>query len=269
MEDTKKSEGTEGMEESKLPVISSAKDIFEKVDTGELVKALENRVTGAWAYEFPMDGKPVKGLSAPGVDEACLFIAQQSQGQTVIRTIPGTLKVTEEPDNFSAEVMAGVYVLGFIKDKPAELMLSTHIGYSKQVKRGVRKDKSTYGIPHAEVLAVRKAERNAKAHAIPDRIKEKIMAMALKKGKVVASDPDSPEESEQSGNGKEQEKKSNGKKDWNLFWMTVKNKGWTQPQAHEKAKELFKIGDSLTELLVEQFDELIEFIRQNPKEKSK
>jgi len=190
--------GIEGIEESKLPIISSAKDIFEKVNTGELVKALENRVTGAWAYQFPMEGKEIRGLSAPGADEACLFIAQESKGQTVIRTIPGSLRVTEEPDCFKAEVTAGVFVLGFIKDKPAELMLSTHIGYSKQMKFGIRKDKSTWDIPHAEVLAVRKAERNAKSHAIPDRIKAEIMKMALKMGKVSPTDTETPESAEPS-----------------------------------------------------------------------
>jgi len=205
--------GTEGIEESKLPVISSAKDIFEEIDPEELVKALEKRVTGAWTYEFPMEGKMVRGLSSVGADETALFIAQKSKGQTVIRIMPGSFKSIEEPDCFKVEVMAGVYVVGFYNGRPTDLLLNSAFGFSKMPKRGIRKDKSTWDIPHAEAIALTKAQRNAKAHLIPDRLKQVIMREALKKGKMAKTDPDSPEESAQNGNGKESERANNGNGD--------------------------------------------------------
>jgi hypothetical protein len=182
--------------------ISSAVDIFDQIDTGELAKYLDKEVTGSWAYEFKLDpSKPaVHGLSSAGANEASRFIAHKSGGQIVIRTM--TLEsVIEEPDCFKATVKAGSYIVGFAGGKPIELLLDTSIGFAKQMKKGSRKDGSTWDIPHAEVIAVTKAERNAKAHLIPERIKAEIIRIALGKGKVAPTDPDSAGEKETNGNG--------------------------------------------------------------------
>lgn len=181
--------------------ISSAVDIFDQIDTGELVKSLDKEVDGAWAYEFSMDGKPVSGLSADGASETCRFIAYKSGGQVVIRVIGFEAPVIEEPNCFKASVKAGCYVTGIVNGKPVELLLNTSIGYAKQLKKGTRKDGTTWDIPHAEVLAVVKAERNAKAHLIPPRIKKVVITKALQKGKVAPVDPDGAGEKEGNGNG--------------------------------------------------------------------
>jgi len=188
--------------------ISSAVDIFDQIDTGELAKYLDREVTGSWAYEFRMDGKPVHGLSAAGANEASRFIAHKSGGQIVIRTM-NLESVIEEPDCFKATVKAGSYIVGFAGGKPIELLLDTSIGFAKQMKKGKRTDPEQikakgefWDIPHAEVLAVTKAERNAKAHLIPDRIKTEIINLALKKGRVSTTDPDGAGEKEGDGNGK-------------------------------------------------------------------
>jgi len=175
-----------------LPSLQSARDLFDKIDTGELVKDLERRVTGAWAYEFRMDGKPVQGLSASGAREAAVTIAHQTGGQLVIRIIgfepPG---VVEEPDCFKASIKAGAYVVGIVQGKVIEILIGTSIGYAKQPKYGKRaqdgptwKKGDKYLIVHAEAHSVSKAERNAISHLIPDRAKEKILEVALHKGKI-------------------------------------------------------------------------------------
>jgi hypothetical protein len=64
-----------------------------------------------------------------------------------------------------------------------------------------------------------------------------------------------------------QKKKSGGKKNWGLFWMTATNKGWSRSEVQKKAMTDYGMKESMNELSEEQYDELIEFIRQNPKEK--
>lgn len=184
-----------GEETETLPILHSAKDLFEQIDTGELVADLEKRVTDAWAYEFQMDGKPVRGLSAAGARESAVAIAHQSGGQLVIRVI-GLESMVEEPDCFKATVKAGAYVIGIVNGKPLELLTATSIGYAKQPKYGIRKDKTKWAVNHAEVIAVSKAERNAIAHLIPDRIKQKILEVALQRGKVQSEEVSAGGESE-------------------------------------------------------------------------
>jgi len=181
--------------------ISSAIDIFEMIDTGELAKHLEKEVTGAWAYIFVdedgkpvlMNGKQVHGLSAIGAHETCRFLSHRTGGQLVIRAI-SLDSVIEEPDCFKASVKAGSYVVGFVSGKPTELLLDTSIGFARQSKTSQKGKK----IIHAEVNAVTKAERNAKSHLIPARIKDEVIKIALRKKKVVIGDPD--ESRENNGN---------------------------------------------------------------------
>lgn len=201
MDEEKKDMNLEVQEDVRtLPTLQSARDLFAQVDTGELVAELRRRVTGAWAYQFPMDGKPVKGLSAPGARESAAFIAHQTGGQLVIRPME-LLPVIEEPDCFKATIKAGLYVIGIDRatGKPIELLTSTSFGYAKQPKYGKRakdnppkwKKGDPYNIAHAESIAVSKAERNAIAHLIPDKIKQAILQTALQEGRV---------ESEEMGN---------------------------------------------------------------------
>lgn len=189
-----------GEETETLPILHSAKDLFEQIDTGELVADLERRVTGAWAYEFQMDGKPIKGLSAAGARESAVAIAHQSGGQLVIRVL-GLESMVEEPDCFKATVKAGAYVIGIVNGKPLELLTATSIGYAKQPKYGIRKDKTKWTVNHAEVIAVSKAERNAIAHLIPDRIKETILRVASQKGRVEQEPVETPNNAPPSKSG--------------------------------------------------------------------
>lgn len=234
-----------GEETETLPILQSAKDLFEQIDTGELVADLEKRVTGAWAYQFPMDGKPVKGLSAAGARESAVAIAHQSGGQLVIRVLgfepPG---VVEEPDCFKASIKAGVYVVGVVQGKVLELLTATSIGYAKQPKYGKRaKDGPTwkkgdrYSIVHAEVHSVSKAERNAIAHLIPDRIKNKILEIALRTGRVESEEVSQPaNEKPPSSNGK------NGitTKQLNLIQRLLKNSKITDQQQADFKKAFNK-----------------------------
>jgi len=184
--------------------ISSAVDIFDQIDTGELAKYLDKEVTGAWAYIFLdengkpvlMNGKEVHGLSAVGANETCRFLAHKTKGQMVIRAIK-LESVIEEPDCFKASVLAGSYIVGFSSGQPIELLLNTSIGFARQSKTSQAGKK----IIHAEVNAVTKAERNAKSHLLPDKITNEVIRIALLKKKVVKGDPDSGEEKQTNGEG--------------------------------------------------------------------
>jgi len=257
-----------GVETEALPVLQSARDLFDRIDTGELVADLEKRVTGNWAYEFRMDGKPVRGLSAAGARESAVAIAHQSGGQLVIRVIgfepPG---VVEEMDCFKSSIKAGVYVVGIVQGKALEILTATSIGYAKQPKYGKRasdgpgwKKGDKYSIAHAEVHAVSKAERNAIAHLIPDRVKQKILEVALQKGKIQLE-----EEGEIfSGNGKTPP--SNGEKgitakQLNLIQRLLKGSKITEQQ-RDDFKKAFDKG-----MTSKQASRWIEFLNDFIKEK--
>lgn len=224
-----------------LPTLQSARDLFAQVDTGELVAELKRRVTGAWAYQFPMDGKPVKGLSAPGARESAAFIAHQTGGQLVIRPME-LFPVIEEPDCFKATIKAGLYVIGIDRPigKSIELLTSTSFGYAKQPKYGKRakdnppkwKKGDPYTIAHAESIAVSKAERNAIAHLIPDKIKQAILKTALQEGRV---------EFEEGGESKnETPLSSNGEKQITTSQLNLIRKLLKSPKVTDQHRDDFK-----------------------------
>jgi len=56
---------------------------------------------------------------------------------------------------------------------------------------------------------------------------------------------------------KPKDKSGNGKRDWNLFWMTAKAKGFSDKILRQIAKTEYGIKESLTELSEDQYDELL------------
>jgi len=58
-------------------------------------------------------------------------------------------------------------------------------------------------------------------------------------------------------------KNGNGKRDWNLFWMTAKAKGFSDKDLRQIAKTEYGIKESLTELSDEQFGQLLERMQKS------
>ena len=168
-------------EEAGLP----AADLFELVNVESLVKILQERIAGAWAYEFPLGNKKVRGLSSPGADEVANYLAKASKGQHVVRIISGTQKVIEEIDEWTVDVEAGVYM---VNSQGNSILLNTSMGSASQPKIGTRVDGSEWDVNHPRTQAIRKACRNAICHLIPEKIKEAVIIAALKAGKVEKED---------------------------------------------------------------------------------
>jgi len=161
------------MEQNKnnLPVLALSEDIIEQVNTGQLVKHLQRAVTEAWAYQFSMDGKPVRGISAIGAHEVAINVAQQTRGQYVVRPIKLDF-VREQDEYWEAQATAGLFVIGWDKEKAQQIELCIHmaLGYATVKKFGVKRSGELYPITFPDRQAVSKAERNAMNKLLPAKV---------------------------------------------------------------------------------------------------
>jgi len=195
------------MEQNKnnLPVLALSEDIIEQVNTGQLVKHLQRAVTEAWAYQFSMDGKPVRGISAIGAHEVAINVAQQTRGQYVVRPIKLDF-VREQDEYWEAQATAGLFVIGWDKEKAQQIELCIHmaLGYATVKKFGVKRSGELYPITFPDRQAVSKAERNAMNKLLPAKVKEAVIEAALKEGKIEQENGN--EEKETSGQQSETKK---------------------------------------------------------------
>jgi len=175
-------EKKEGVQSTDLSIATPG-DIFSLIDTDELIESLKQRITGDWIYEFPMGDKKVRGIGADGASEIATFISYKSKGQFVIRTI-SIQNRKEYQDKCEAEVLAGIYALAVINGKIESALLNTAVGFASQDKIKMKKSGDEFPVVSPMTQAVSKAQRNAFNRLIPSKIREVVIEVAIKLGRV-------------------------------------------------------------------------------------
>lgn len=156
---------------------------MDRLDDQAIIAELQGQTVKALVYEFKQNGQLVTGLSKAGVDAVVREMAKQGE---VLREME--LNVLETPDEFVAQVKAGRYVIqtnqqtGEVK----ETLLDVVFG----VKRQPKKHPSGTPNPFAYEQAVSKAARNAKMRLLREDLKQTIIALARKEGRVKEVKPE-------------------------------------------------------------------------------
>jgi hypothetical protein len=171
-------------------VIADEESVFQVLDRhdeDQVLQMLQGHAVDEWFYKFPgEDGKLVVDLSIKGVFDT--VGAMNRTGKIRMRVIPGSLEgatVDEDGEVFyEATVWAEDMTTGFsvsghaYEPKRKKLKANTAKKYREKGKP-VGEDDTVWN-PFAKTIAVNKAERNALAKFIPQRIRLTLVAQYLK-----------------------------------------------------------------------------------------
>jgi len=167
--------------------------IMDALDEKAIMAAFQGQVPEHWVYRFEIDGRVTEGLSAPGVEETARYMAAHEH--EVLRELDVHLESETETEGRFVATAARFA----ISPEGDEIKLDTVIRGKRQPKYiQLRKGGRQFN-EHWYEIGVTKAARNAKLALIPDRIKQHVIRLAAKKGKVLT--PDLPEATEGATDG--------------------------------------------------------------------
>ena len=159
--------------------------VMDSWDDEQILAELEGRVTPGkkLVYKFRQAGQEVIGLGKEGVDLCCQILIEQGQ---VIRELE--LRVEYDGEGVSREALFFSKAGRFAVAVSGELMLDTVIGTKRQpLYRANREGELEYN-PHWFEQGATKALRNARLRLLPLRLREFVMAQALKSNRVQSND---------------------------------------------------------------------------------
>lgn len=152
--------------------------IMDRLDDDAIVAELEGQIIQALVYQIKdKSGRVTEGLSKAGVDACCREMARQGE---VLRELE--LEVTETATEYLAKCKVGRYAVRFNPEtgETREVLLDTAFGVKRQPKY-YEDGKSN---PFAYEQACMKAARNAKMRLLTEELKQKVIALARKEGRV-------------------------------------------------------------------------------------
>jgi hypothetical protein len=169
-------------------VIADAESVFSVLDShdeDQVLRMLQGQMVPEWFYKFPQDGQEVVDLSIKGVFD-CIH-AVNRLGKVRIRVIPGSLEgatVEEDGETFyEATVWAEDQVTGFSVSghsyEPKRKKLRANTAKKRREQGKPVGEDGTIWNPFAKTVAVNKAERNALAKFIPQRIRLSLIAQFM------------------------------------------------------------------------------------------
>ena len=141
--------------------------LIDELEDTAIIEAVSGKVSETWVYEFRgPDGKPVRGLSVIGVENAAREAAKKGEA---IREIDCRLEYEDDREaRFVAR--AGRYAIGA---NGQEVLLDVAIRAKRQPKWGKRaQGGGEYFIDAWYEIGVSKANRNAKAALLPEEVRE-------------------------------------------------------------------------------------------------
>ncbi len=150
-------------------------------DDEAIVLELKGVKSRALVYEFPQDGKTIRGLSKVGVEEATRELAL-GRGEV--------LRVLHDPtwrldgEYYEVAVTAGRFL---VNQDGREIPLDTTVGAKRQWTKMRLKSGEIVPDPFAFEKAISKAVRNAKHGLLPVDIIEAVIAKGQAQGRVVAA----------------------------------------------------------------------------------
>lgn len=152
--------------------------LMDRLDDDAIVAELEGRIVDVLVYRIKdSTGRITEGLSKPGVDACVREMCKQGE---VLRELE--LEVTENEREYLAKCKVGRYAVKFNPEtgETKEVLLDTAFGVKRQAKF------YDDGRPNifAFEQACMKAARNAKFRLIPEDLKQRLIALAKKEGKV-------------------------------------------------------------------------------------
>ncbi|MGW8181676.1 MAG: hypothetical protein ACWGQW_23340, partial [bacterium] len=141
-------------------------------DDKQILAELEGRIPDVLTYHFKDKGQEIWGLSKAGVDEATGELAKQGE---VIRELDSSFEIHGKDGLFTAT--AGRYVIS--KDG-TEVLLDTKKGFKRQPMSYNSGSPNPFWFEQGAI----KACRNASMRLIPSAIKQGVIELAKKQGKV-------------------------------------------------------------------------------------
>lgn len=167
-------------------VVSEPGEVFavlDRHDEEQILAEMQRRVLDVTLYDFPGEGgKLIVDLSYNGVRE-CIHLMNRT-GKVKIRVVPGSLEVEEIQEDGEAFYVATVWAedlvtgAGFsgtaVQEKRIQLKPATARKW-KEAGKQVPDDRMVWD-RFARTKAVNKAERNALAKFIPERVRQTLIA---------------------------------------------------------------------------------------------
>ena len=165
-------------EEKSLP--PTVFELMDEEDEELIVQELAGKMLDIYVYHIFDEERGIDayGLSAPGVDDACRYMAERGE----------FIRVEDMPQIFADEegCLANVIAKRYIRDKDGNLICAdSALGtkYEPRVKK--KRDGTPWVDKFYREVAVSKAQRNAKAKLIPENIKITLIEKYKRvKGKV-------------------------------------------------------------------------------------
>ena len=149
-------------------------------DDEAIVLELKGVKSTALVYEFPQDGKTIRGLSKVGVEEATRELAL-GRGEVLRVLHDPTWRIDGE--YYEVAVTAGRFL---VNQDGREIPLDTTVGAKRQWTKMRLKSGEIVPDPFAFEKAISKAVRNAKHSLLPVDIIEAVIAKGQAQGRVVA-----------------------------------------------------------------------------------
>jgi hypothetical protein len=149
--------------------------VLDAHDEAAIVRRAQESALKKWVYEFPQDGKMVRGLSIDGVQD----VIQQMNwsGRTRIGVLEDTLKVeSATADEGGGDEPYWIATI-FARDDVTGMTLP---GSSMEPQRMKRRNGAKVFDRFARTKAISKAARNALAGFIPETLEQSIIAMYAK-----------------------------------------------------------------------------------------
>lgn len=161
-------------------------EILDRHDEDQVLALLQGQAVDEWFYKFPQDGQMVVDLSIKGVFDT--VTALNRTGKCRMRLIPGSLEgatVDEDGETFyEATVWAEDQATGFSASghsyEPKRKKLKKTTAEKKRQRGEAVGEDDTVWNPFAKTIAVNKAERNALAKFIPQRIRLTLIAQFMR-----------------------------------------------------------------------------------------
>lgn len=169
-------------------VIADEESVFEVLDRhdeDQVLRMLQGHAVAEWFYKFPQEGKQVVGMSIKGVFDTIGAINRT--GKVRMRIIPGSIEgATVDEDGavfYEATVWAEDMITGFSVSghayEPKRLKLKPATAQRRRAEGKPVDDDDTIWDSFAKTKAINKAERNALAKFIPQRIQQTLIAQFL------------------------------------------------------------------------------------------
>lgn len=164
---------------------SSAFEAFDALDSDQIVSYFESTITQEFFYTFPVDGKPVTGISYAGTIEAAKAVAAKraAEGMGGIDVLSDIVFI-DLSDRYRCIVRAkdlalGLTIPGFNETKKFRQVCVERDPKTKKCIRYEGKEDS-----FAATICVSKATRNALRHLIPEKEILGLYQMWLRKKQI-------------------------------------------------------------------------------------